>query len=137
MAKAETEIVVSENIDKIRGIIMDLKELGTCFKFVEKVSEDGKIWFVKAPMSGITRTKELSAILMKKDPVEWEARGEHLLWKGGFELGEIDEGTRIRVWLSVEGLGNMATIINPMAGMQIGGQLKYFIKELRKKLESH
>jgi hypothetical protein len=31
----------------------------------------------------------------------------------------------------------MATIINPMAGMQIGGQLKYFIKELRKKLESH
>ena len=136
MAEAKGEIVVSADVEKVRKVLLDLKAIGNCFKFVKNTSESGEKWFIRAPMSMITQTKELEAKIIREEPVEWEAKGKHLLWRGKFEVEKVNGGTKIRVTLSVEGLGGMAAIINPMASVQIEGQLKYFLNELKKKIES-
>ncbi len=134
MAEAEMEFTVPVSADEVKSRIRDMGFVGRCFKFVGDVSRDGRIWRVKAPMSAITQTKELETRVLSQDPIEWEAEGKHLLWRGVFEVEESEEGTKIKVRLSVEGLGSMAPIINPMAGMQIEGQLRYFAKKLREEL---
>ena len=136
MAKTEMEFSVTGDADKVLQKLRDLRLIGGCFKFVGDVSEDGKIWKVKAPMSAITQTRELEVRVTGEDPVEWEAKGKHLLWRGRFEVREEEEKTLIKVFLSVEGLGSMAPIINPMAGMQIEGQLRYFVKKLKENLQT-
>ncbi len=137
MTEAEYEIEVSRNADVVLDLLRNLKFIGTCFKFVGDVSDDGIVWKVKAPMSAITRTKKLNVELTSHDPPEWVAKGEHLIWKGRFQIEDRGERrTGIKIWLSVEGTGAMAPIINPMAGMQIGGQLKYFADKLKEKMES-
>ena len=136
MAEAKGEIVVSADVEKIRKVLLNLKAIGKCFKFVKNTSESGEKWFIRAPMSMITQTKELEAKIVREEPIEWEAKGKHLLWRGKFEVEKANGGTRIRVTLSVEGLGSMAAIINPMASVQIEGQLKYFLNELKKTIES-
>ena len=135
MAEAKMEFSVNVDPDKILPRLMDMGAVGRCFKFVGSVSEDGRVWKVKAPMSAITQTKELQVRLLNENPVEWVAEGKHLLWKGRFEVIGEKEGSVVRVVLSVEGLGSMAPIINPMAGMQIEGQLRYFVKKLREMLQ--
>ncbi|ADC66651.1 Polyketide cyclase/dehydrase [Ferroglobus placidus DSM 10642] len=135
MAEAKGEIVVSADVERVRKVLLDMKTVGSCFKFVKNASEKGEKWFVRAPMSMITQTKELEVKVIREEPVEWEAKGKHLLWKGRFEVEEANGGTRIKVTLSVEGLGSMAAIINPMASVQIEGQLRYFLNELKKKIE--
>ena len=134
MAEAEMEFSVSMDADEVKSRIRDMKTVGRCFKFVGEVSEDGSVWKVKAPMSAITQTRELEVRVVGEGPFEWEARGKHLLWKGRFDVEESEEGSRVKVRLSVEGIGSMAPIINPMAGMQIEGQLRYFVKKLREEL---
>ena len=133
MPEAEEEFVVEVPEEKVKETLLDLKVIGECFKFVKRTSEDGKIWFVKAPMSAITQTKELKAEILNKNPVEWEARGKHLLWIGKFFTERTESGTKVRTILSVEGLGTMASVINPMAGIQLPGQLRYFVVQLKKR----
>ncbi len=135
MPEAEEEFTVKILEDEVRKILLDLKTIGECFKFVKKTSEDGKIWYVRAPMSAITQTKELEVKILSEKPIEWEARGKHLLWKGKFFTESIESGTKIKAILTVEGLGSMASVINPMAGIQLPGQLRYFVSQLKKRFE--
>ncbi len=135
MAEAEMEFSVQAGADKIVPKLRDLKLIAECFEFVGDVSEDGKRWKVRAPMSAITQTRELEVRMTGDDLVEWVAKGKHLLWTGRFEVREGEKETMLKVTLSVEGLGSMAPVINPVAGMQIEGQLRYFVKKLKEKLQ--
>ncbi len=135
MPEADEEFTVNAKSDVAVRVLSDLKILGESLGFVKGTSEGGDIWYVKSPMSAITQTKELHVRLLRDRPVEWEARGEHLIWRGRFEVEDVERGTKIRVTLSVEGVGAMAPIINPMAGVQIGGQLRHFVRELKRRIE--
>jgi len=132
--EAREEFVVSAPKSRVVEVLSNPKEVGECFGFVKGTSEDGKIWYVKAPMSAITQTRELHVSFSEEGKLEWEARGEHLLWRGRFEVEEVEGGVKVVAVLYVEGLGAMASIINPMASVQIRGQLRHFVKKLKEKI---
>lgn len=131
MPEARRELVVNLPKDVVVKVLSDMKIVGQCFSFVKSVSDDGYTWYVKAPMSVITQTKALRVRTISEEPFEWEARGDHLLWKGRFEVSVNENETIIHIHLSVSGLGSIAPVINQMAGVQIEGQLRHFIKELK------
>jgi uncharacterized membrane protein len=139
MPKAEEEIIFDSSLEKLWLFFSDLITLSKALRFVERAEEgcDKKIlWKIKFPMSATTKTPFLEANFFDVKPQEkisWEAKGENIVWRGEINLESIEENkTRVRISLEVEGLGPMAKIINPVASLQISGQLKYFINQVKK-----
>jgi len=141
MPEASLETYFNLPLTKVWEFISDLNKIASCLRFVggvEKTS-DSLIWKVKVPMSITTRTSVLKSEVTEieeKRSLSWIARGEHLQWGGRFELEEIEEKkTRAKIKLEVTGFGPMATIINPTAALQIKNQLKFFVEQLKKRIE--
>jgi len=141
MPEASLEICFNLPLVSVWGFISDLKNIASCLRFIGGVEKtaDSLIWKVKVPMSITTRTSVLKSEITEieeKRSLSWIARGEHLKWSGRFDLEVMEEKkTRAKIKLEVTGLGPMATIINPTAALQIKNQLKYFVEQLKKKLE--
>ena len=141
MPEASLEICFNLPLTSVWGFISDLKNIASCLRFIGGVEKtaDSLIWKVKVPMSITTRTSVLKSEITEieeKRSLSWIARGEHLKWSGRFDLEVMEEKkTRAKIKLEVTGLGPMATIINPTAALQIKNQLKYFVEQLKKKLE--
>ena len=139
MPKAEDEIILDFSLDKLWTFFSDLKTLPKALRFVEKAEEtcDKKIlWKIKFPMSATTKTPFLEGSFLEIKPQEkisWEAKGENIVWRGEVNLKSIEENkTKAKISLEIEGLGPMAKVINPVASLQISGQLKYFINQVKK-----
>lgn len=141
MPKASLEIWFNLPKDAVWEFISDLKNIGSCLRFVGNVEKtsDSLFWKVKSPMSITTRTSILKPELWKKkekSSLLWQAKGDYLQWSGGFELESSEyKKTRVKIELEVLGSGPMAGIINSTAALQIKNQLKYFVEQLKKKLE--
>lgn len=141
MPEASLEICFNLPLTSVWGFISDLKNLASCLRFIGGVEKtmDSLIWKVKVPMSITTRTSVLKSEITEieeEKTLSWIAKGEHLQWGGRFELEEIEEKkTRAKIRLEVAGFGPMAMIINPTAALQIKNQLKYFVEQLKKRLE--
>ncbi|MCJ7458588.1 MAG: SRPBCC family protein [candidate division Zixibacteria bacterium] len=141
MPEASLEICFNLPLTSVWEFISDLKNIASCLRFVggvEKTS-DSLIWKVKVPMSITTRTSVLKPGVIQsedKKTFSWRAKGEHIQWSGRFELEEMEEKkTRAKIKLEVTGFGPMAMIINPTAALQIKNQLKFFVEQLKKRLE--
>ncbi|OGC84908.1 MAG: hypothetical protein A2W07_08450 [candidate division Zixibacteria bacterium RBG_16_43_9] len=141
MPEASLEICFNLPSTFVWGFISDLKNIASCLRFIGGVEKtaDSLIWKVKVPMSITTRTSVLKPEITQIDEgksLSWLAQGEHLQWGGRFDLEEMeDKKTRAKIKLEVTGLGPMAMIINPTAALQIKNQLKYFVEQLKKRLE--
>lgn len=141
MPSSEMELVLEDSIEKVWDTVADLAQLGPCLGFVSRVElspEGHPRWFIKFPMSRTTRTSYLDPQFTEIEPYQrlcFEGKGPHLIWGGSIAL-EPDPtgGTKAKIRLEVQGLGPMATVINPMAQIQIGGQTKAFGERLKERL---
>jgi uncharacterized membrane protein len=141
MPKASLEVCFNLPADSIWDFISDLKNIGSCLRFIGETrkTSDSLIWKVKSPMSITTRTPTLKPEFLREKEnkfLSWTATGENLQWGGSFGLESLKQDqTKVKIELEVSGTGPLAAIINPTAALQIKNQLKYFIEQLKKKTE--
>ncbi|MDH4223801.1 MAG: SRPBCC family protein [candidate division Zixibacteria bacterium] len=141
MPEASLEVCFNLPVDSIWEFISDLKNIGSCLRFIGETQKtsDSLIWKVKSPMSITTRTSTLKPEFLREEEnrfLSWIARGENLQWSGSFDLESLKQGqTKVKIELGVSGTGPMAVIINPTAALQIKNQLKYLVEQLKKKTE--
>ena len=141
MPEASLEICFNLPVASVWEFISDLKNIGSCLRFIEKIekSADSFFWKVKSPTSITTRTSVLKSEFIQREErksLSWMAKGGHLEWRGRFDLESLEQKkTKTKIELEVSGKGPMAAIINPTAALQIKNHLKYFAEELKKNLE--
>lgn len=143
MPTAETSVTIPTSGKETFERLRNLEFLTSTLKFVERqeVDEAGKVnWYLRFPMSTTTRTKNLE-LSMKVDEIRqeirWEGVGQYITWRGFYRLEEKEpKVTSAYVKLEVEGKGPMASVINPMAALQIKNHLNYHIARMLELIES-
>lgn len=141
MPKASLEVFFNLPVDSVWEFISDLKNIGSCLRFVGEIQKtaDSLIWKVKSPMSITTRTSILKPEFLQKEEKKsllWQSKGEYIQWSGSFSLISLEKDrTKAKIELEVSGLGPMAAIINTTAALQIKNQLRYFVEQLKKRTE--
>jgi len=141
MPEASLEICFNLPVVSVWKFISDFKYIGSCLRFVGEIkkSDDSYVWKVKAPMSITTRTPVLKPdcmAMIEEEMFYWIAKGEYIQWIGRFDLERIEgKKTKTKIRLEVSGLGPMSVIIDSIAALQIKNQLKYFVEQLKNKLE--
>lgn len=140
MARAEARFAVDRPKDEVVAFLRDPAQVGECLAFVAGVEEtaEGARWRVKAPMSAITQTPYLDVTFqVEGGEIRWRGRGRHLDVRGSFAVAEASPGaTGVVCVLEVMPLGALAPVLEPLAAVQVGGQLDYFVREVRARLAS-
>lgn len=138
MARAETRFTVARPKGEVLAFLGDPTQVGECLAFVAgtETTAEGVRWRVKAPMSAITQTPHLDVAFQGGgDQVRWQARGRHLDIRGTFAVATAGEGaTEVACALEVVPLGALAPVLEPLAAVQVGSQLDYFVREARARL---
>jgi carbon monoxide dehydrogenase subunit G len=140
MARRQQRFTVRQPRETVYRFLSDPAQVGNCLAFVAG-TENGKgslRWQVKAPMSGITGTPELVLDFHTRPPdeVRWHGQGAHLETQGFMVLStEGEDTTAVDFTLEMAALGAMALVIEPMAKVQIEGQMDYFASQVREALE--
>ncbi|MGC8837518.1 MAG: SRPBCC family protein [Anaerolineae bacterium] len=138
MARAEARFTVDRPKDAVLAFLRDPAQVGECLAFVAGTERgpEGDRWKVKAPMSVITQTPHLDvAFQVEGNQVRWQGRGRHLDIRGTFTVGEGPaRATEVACTLEVLPLGALAPVLEPLAEAQVGGQLDYFVREVRTRL---
>jgi hypothetical protein len=142
MPTAEASVTIPASRKETLERLRNSEFLASTLKFVERqeVDKAGKVnWYLRFPMSKTTRTKNLE-LSMKVDEVtqeiSWEGIGQYITWRGFYRLEEKEpKVTSAYVKLEVEGKGPMASVINPVAALQIKNQLNYHITRILELIE--
>ncbi len=138
MARAEARFVVEKPKGEVLAFLRDPVRVGGCLAFVSDTERtpEGVRWRVKSPMSAITQTSYLDvAFQVEGAEVRWQGRGRHLDIRGAFTLGEGPGGTtEVACTLEVLPLGALASVLEPLAAVQVSSQLDYFAREVRARL---
>ena len=141
MVRRQQRFTVRQPLEIVYRFLSDPAQVGNCLAFVAG-TEDGRgslRWQVKAPMSGITGTPEfiLDFHTRPPDEVRWHGQGAHLETQGHLILStEGEDTTVVDFTLEMAALGAMALVIEPMAKVQIEGQMDYFASRVREALEA-
>ena len=141
MARGQQQFTVRQSLETVYRFLSDPAQVGNCLAFVA-ATENGSgslRWQVKAPISGITGTPEfiLDFHTRPPDEVRWHGQGAHLEAQGHLILStEGEDTTTVDFTLEMAALGAMALVIEPMAKVQIEGQMDYFASQVRGALES-
>jgi carbon monoxide dehydrogenase subunit G len=140
MAQRQQRFTVRQPLEVVYRFLSDPAQVGNCLAFVAG-TENGRgslRWQVKAPMSSITSTAEfiLDFHTRPPDEVHWRGRGAHLETQGHLSLSTEGDTTAVDFNLEMAALGAMALVIEPMAKVQIEGQMDYFASRLREALEA-
>ena len=139
MVRRQQQFTVGQPLEKVYRFLSDPAQVGNCLAFVAGTENgrEGLRWRVKAPMSGITGTPEFILDFYARSPgeVRWHGRGAHLETQGHLILStEGEDTTVVDFTLEMVALGAMALVIEPMAKVQIEGQMGYFASRLREVL---
>ncbi len=140
MVRRQQQFTVRQPLEAVYRFLSDPAQVGRCLAFIAG-TENGKgslRWQVKAPMSGITGTPEfiLDFHTRSPDEVHWRGQGAHLETQGHLVLSpEGEDTTVVDFTLEMAALGAMALVIEPMAKVQIEGQMDYFASQVREALE--
>jgi carbon monoxide dehydrogenase subunit G len=141
MVQRKQRFTVRQPLEMVYRFLSDPAQVGNCLAFVAG-TENGRgslRWRVKAPMSGITGTPEFILDFHSRPPdeVRWRGQGAHLETQGHLILSmEGEDTTEVDFTLEMAALGAMALVIEPMAKVQIEGQMDYFASQVREALES-
>ena len=141
MVRRQQRFTVRQPLETVYRFLSDPAQVGNCLAFVAG-TENGRgnlRWRVKAPMSGITGTPEFILDFHTRPPgkVRWRGQGVHLETQGHLILSmEGEDTTVVDFTLEMAALGAMALVIEPMAKVQIEGQMDYFASQLREALET-
>jgi carbon monoxide dehydrogenase subunit G len=140
MVRRQQQFTVQQPLEVVYRFLSDPVQVGNCLAFVAGTENGvGSLrWQVKAPMSGITGTPEFALDFQTRPPdeVRWRGRGAHLETQGHLILSMEDEDTTaVDFTLEMGALGAMALVIEPLAKVQIEGQMDYFASQVREALE--
>jgi len=140
MAQRQQRFTVRQPLEVVYRFLSDPAQVGNCLAFVAG-TENGRgslRWQVKAPMSSITGTPEFTLDFHTRPPneVHWRGQGAHLGTQGRLSLSTEGDTTVVDFTLEMAALGAMALVIEPMAKVQIEGQMNYFASRLREALEA-
>jgi carbon monoxide dehydrogenase subunit G len=141
MVRRQQRFTVRQPLEIVYRFLSDPAQVGNCLAFVAGTENgSGSLrWQVKAPMSGITGTPEfvLDCHTRPPDEVRWRGQGAHLETQGHLILStEGEDTTVVDFTLEMSALGAMALVIEPMAKVQIEGQMDYFASQVREALET-
>jgi carbon monoxide dehydrogenase subunit G len=141
MVRRQQQFTVQQPLEVVYRFLSDPVQVGNCLAFVAGTENGvGSLrWRVKAPMSGITGTPEFALDFRTSPPdeVRWRGQGAHLETQGHLILSMEDEDTTaVDFTLEMTALGAMALVIEPMAKVQIEGQMDYFASQMREALEA-
>jgi carbon monoxide dehydrogenase subunit G len=138
MVQRKQQFTVGQPLGVVYRFLSDPAQVGNCLAFVSATENgrEGLRWRVKAPMSGITGTPELTLDFHTRPPdeVRWHGRGAHLETQGHLILSTEGDTTVVDLTLEMVALGAMALVIEPMAKVQIEGQMDYFASQVREVL---
>jgi len=140
MAQRQQRFTVRQHLEMVYRFLSDPAQVGNCLAFVAG-TENGRgslRWRVKAPMSSITGTPEFTLDFHTSPPneVHWRGQGAHLETQGHLSLSTEGDTTVVDFTLEMAALGGMALVIEPMAKVQIEGQMDYFASQVREALEA-
>jgi carbon monoxide dehydrogenase subunit G len=141
MVRRQQQFTVRRPVETVYRFLSDPARVGSCLAFVAG-TENGRgqlRWRMKAPMSGITGTPEFILDFHARPPDEvcWRGQGTHLETQGHLILStESEDTTVVDFTLEMTALGAMALVIEPMAKVQIEGQMDYFASQVREALET-
>ena len=139
MAKGTQSFTIEKPKDEVYRLLSDPTAVGSCLSFVKETENDnGFYWVMKSPMSTITSTSSLDLEFdaQPAGEIRWHGQGSHLETKGQIALKESNEQeTEVELTLEMTGLGPMSLVIEPLAAVQIGNQIAYFVACVREKLE--
>ena len=141
MARRQQRFMVRQPLEIVYRFLSDPAQVGSCLAFVSGTEngKEGLRWRVKAPMSGITGTPEFTLDFQTRplEEVRWHGQGAHLETQGHLILSaEGEDTTVVDFTLEMAALGAMALVIEPMARVQIEGQMDYFTSQVREALET-
>ncbi len=141
MVRRQQRFAVRRPLEMVYRFLSDPAQVGNCLAFVAGTENgrEGLRWRVKAPMSGITGTPEFTLDFHTRplEEVRWRAQGAHLETQGHLILStEGEDTTAVDFTLEMAALGAMALVIEPMAKVQIEGQMDYFASRVREALET-
>ena len=141
MVRRQQQFMVRQPLETVYRFLSDPAQVGNCLAFVAGTENgSGSLrWQVKAPMSGITGTPAFTLDFHTRPPdeVRWHGQGAHLETRGLMVLsGEGEDTTAVDFTLEMDALGAMALVIEPMAKVQIEGQMDYFASRVREALEA-
>ncbi|MEM2126946.1 MAG: SRPBCC family protein [Candidatus Bathyarchaeia archaeon] len=135
MSTAEADIILDLPIERLRGFLRDLGNIGRCLGVVEDVVKEGgqARWILKSQQARITRTREVRARFKELDEnrASWEARGGALSISGDYQLEPRDGSTRLKSRLTFELSGPLGAIMGPMNSLTIDSRLKGFLQCVR------
>ena len=139
MVRQQQQFTVRQPLEVVYRFLSDPTQVGNCLAFVASTENGrgGLRWQVKAPMSGITGTPEFTLDFHTRPPdeIHWHGRGAHLETQGHLILSTECDSTVADFTLEMAALGAMALVIEPMAKVQIEGQMDYFASQVREALE--
>jgi carbon monoxide dehydrogenase subunit G len=141
MVRRQQRFTVRQPLETVYRFLSDPAQVGNCLAFVAGTENgSGSLrWQVKAPMSGITGTPEfiLDFHTRPPDEVRWRGQGAHLETQGHLILStEGEDTTLVDFTLEMAALGAMTLVIEPMAKVQIEGQMDYFVSQVREVLKT-
>jgi carbon monoxide dehydrogenase subunit G len=140
MVRRQQQFTVQQPLQMVYRFLSDPVQVGNCLAFVAGTENGvGSLrWQVKAPMSGITGTPEFALEFQTRPPdeVRWRGQGAHLETQGHLILSTEGDTTVVDFTLEMAALGAMALVIEPMAKVQIEGQMDYFASQMREALEA-
>ena len=141
MVRRQQRFAVRRPLEIVYRFLSDPAQVGNCLAFVAGTENgrEGLRWRVKAPMSGITGTLEFTLDFHTRplEEVRWRGQGAHLETQGHLILStEGEDITAVDFTLEMAALGAMALVIEPMAKVQIEGQMDYFASRVREALET-
>ncbi len=140
MARAKESFTINKPKEEVYRLLSDPASVGGCLSFVKGTGNgDGLLWDVKSPMSTVTGTSSLSLEFQAtpEGEIKWHGQGSHLETRGHLLLEENKEQeTEVEFALEMTGLGPMSVVIEPLASVQIGNQIAYFMDCVRGKLET-
>jgi len=141
MARRRQQFTIRQPLETVYRFLSEPAQVGNCLAFVAG-TENGRgslRWQVKAPMSSITGTPEFTLDFHTKpsEEVRWHGQGAHLETQGHLVFStEGEDTTAVDFTLEMTALGAMALVIEPMAKVQIEGQMDYFASQARETLEA-
>lgn len=122
-------------------MLSNLEAVGSCLPFIEKTEslEAGVCrWFVRSPMSSITRTSFIDVTIKSQTPtttLSLAGKGEHL--KIGIEFllnSALPTQTNVVIKAEITATGLLGKVLAPMISTQIDAQMEAFAQNLKENM---
>ncbi len=140
MAKRTAQYELPYPIEVVRPVVADPRQVGAALAFVEETELRNGLpfWRLRTAMGAITGAEGLllDYEVLPTDVIHWRGSSPRLVSRGEIRLAPAGpSATSVSFTLEMAGVGPASAIIEPLAGLQIEGQMSHFMEQLQAVLE--